>query len=732
MAKKKSHIGNFFSKAFANFWVGYVVITIIGTIGSGISSLFSDDVGTTKLADSFTIEAYDVTLDVGLDNRINVTETITTNFTSCYKHGIYKFTPLWLKYTGKDGNTIKRKANISNYRAIGDPYTLDTVKKKARIKIGSAYEYVGCGDKTYTIAYTYDMGKDPFKNFDELIFHAYGDYWGTEIKNATININMPKNIEGYNINFFMDKYRKEEITNFVDYTVSGNKLTAKFNQEKYKQYQVDEYCSNPYHITNGVCDLDDDSWYAWKTIKTLDKSLTVDIQLPEGYFVGGSWNYGWGSFIISMIIFALTAWTIYKWFKFGKDHDKKAQTVEFYPPDNLSSAEIGYVFNKKQANKKLTISLIIQLASKGYIKIDDLKDKDKNIQITNLIPKPHEPTAFEKTLPKRVIEVKKLKNADDNLSSAETTMMKYLFKNGDTKSLTSNIDKFMEVKDSLINNGYIEILSDNEQEVYADVDSKKSMYDQLVEQFNNDVKKSEEMTSKLQPLTVLENIVYERLFEKEDVVILSKHKTFYKTFSEVEYELKNSFKDKVHDKQATKQIGGAIFRNIIILVLSIISYSLVEDLDPNWKILYTLCFLCVFVNLFFTIFMKRKTEYGELITARVRGFRHFLITAEKPKLEALVAENPQYFYNILPYTYAMNISKTWIRKFENIPVPEMNMGSFDFSSSSSYYSIYDNVYHPEPVHYSSSSSSSSGCSSCGGGCSSCGGGCSSCGGGGSW
>ena len=129
--------------------------------------------------------------------------------------------------------------------------------------------------------------------------------------------------------------------------------------------------------------------------------------------------------------------------------------------------------------------------------------------------------------------------------------------------------------------------------------------------------------------------------------------------------------------------------------------------------------------------MKRKTVYGELITARVKGFRHFLATAEKPKLEALVAENPNYFYNILPYTYAMNISKKWIRKFENIPMPEMDMGTFNYSSDYSYYSLYNDVYYPEPVH-TSSSSSSSGCSSCGGGCSSCGGGCSSCGGGGSW
>ena len=535
-------------------------------------------------------------------------------------------------------------------------------------------------------------------------------------------VNMPKSIEGYKVNFFTDKYRENNVNDVVDYTINGNTLYATFNADKNYQKQLAQYCDETYHQNeDGTCD---EYWFDY-SYKPLEKSLTVDIELPEGYFVGGSWNYGWWSFIISMIILVLTAWTIYKWVKFGKDHAKKAQTVEFYPPDNLNAAEVGYVFNKRQASKKLTISLIVQLASKGYIKIDDFKDKDKNIQITNLVMrKPKEPTAFEKTLPKRTIDVKKLKDADDNLSRSETTMMVHLFKNRDTKSLQSSIDKFLKVKDKLVNDGYIEILNDNEKDRYADADEKKSMYDQLVEQYNTDMEKYTDEISKLPALTSMERIVYDRLFESKDEIILSEHETLYKAFNDIESELKNTFKDKVHDKQATNQIAGSIVRNIIILILSIISYRYVEDLDPSWRILYTLSFICIFINLFFTILMKRKTEYGELITARVRGFRHFLITAEKPKLEALVAENPNYFYNILPYTYAMNISKKWIKKFENIPMPEMDMGTFNYGSDYSYYSLYNDVYYPEPVHTSSSSSSS--------GCSSCGGGCSSCGGGGSW
>ena len=174
MIKKKfPDISNFFSKMFAFFFFGSIITIVLCSFIFILDSIMNEADNETSLADGFTIEKYNVVLDVREDNKVDVTENITINFTNGYKHGIFKFTPLWLKYTGKDGNTIRRKASISDYRAVGDPYSLDTVKRKARIKIGSADEYVGFGNKNYVIKYTYDMGKDPYKNFDEFIFHAY-------------------------------------------------------------------------------------------------------------------------------------------------------------------------------------------------------------------------------------------------------------------------------------------------------------------------------------------------------------------------------------------------------------------------------------------------------------------------------------------------------------------------------------------------------------------------------
>ena len=76
--------------------------------------------------------------------------------------------------------------------------------------------------------------------------------------------------------------------------------------------------------------------------------------------------------------------------------------------------------------------------------------------------------------------------------------------------------------------------------------------------------------------------------------------------------------------------------------------------------------------MFFHDFLSKRTPYGTEILGRILGFRNFLITAEKDKLEALVEENPEYFYDILPYTYVLNVSSKWMKKFESLTMSAPN------------------------------------------------------------
>ena len=103
----------------------------------------------------------------------------------------------------------------------------------------------------------------------------------------------------------------------------------------------------------------------------------------------------------------------------------------------------------------------------------------------------------------------------------------------------------------------------------------------------------------------------------------------------------------------------------------------INDLNPQLNWLCILSFISIFITGFFAIFMQRKTEYGETITAKVLGFKDYLIHAEKEKIEKLVEENPNYFYEILPYTYVLGVSEKWIKIFEKSNVPNIDLGSIN-------------------------------------------------------
>lgn len=565
-------------KVFSGMFFGCAVflVVIAGALFAG--TIYAQSSKGTD-ADGFNINSFDVTLDVAEDGSVDVEELVGIHFYEYGHHGIYRFIPQWLKYTGKDGKTTSRKSVVTDLDCENYPCSVDTVKGKKRIKIGSAYQTLEVGDYTYDITYNYDMGADPFKGYDEFIFHVYGDFWGTRIKKPTVTINLPKDFDSNGtIHFFADKKRKVDITKRVDYTVEGNTIKATVSPSY-----------------------------------DLEGSLTVDVELPEGYFQGGSNNYRNAGLYCYIFVLVITLICGILWFFFGKDYKKFPETVEFYPPCDLDAAQMGYIY-KASGGRKLATALIVELAAKGYVKID----------------KPE-----------------------------------------DMKELTVN--KVQEPKES---------------------------------------------TSKL---TKNEKLVYKKLFLKGDSNVLSTDEIFYEVFDQINKSVKEEFQDTINEVKSYKvQVLSSAL--IFIAGLAWIVAWVAEDMNPAYQLIMILSFAGLILGMIFDRLMTRKSKYGEEVLAKIRGFRNYLETAEKDKINMLAEENPNYFYDILPYAYVLDVSGKWISHFQ-IPEAQMDeyVGMFDNIYSSSYYAI-----------ESTRSSSSGGCSSCGGGCSSCGGGCSSCGGGGSW
>ena len=148
--------------------------------------------------------------------------------------------------------------------------------------------------------------------------------------------------------------------------------------------------------------------------------------------------------------------------------------------------------------------------------------------------------------------------------------------------------------------------------------------------------------------------------------------------------------------------------------------------------------ICLIGMIILLKLMPKRTKYGIEILGKLKGFKNFLEVAEKEKLETMVLQNPNYFYDILPYAYVLGVSDKWIKKFEFISMKSPSWydstSSFDVSNFETF--INSTMTSAESVmtsspssDFGSSSSSDSSSGSSGGGSS---GGGSGGGGGGSW
>lgn len=479
------------------------------------------------ISSQFDIEEYNVILDVDKNNKIDITENITINIPENEEYkGIYKVIPLWIKYYDDKGKEYKSKVEVSNLRAVGEQFILNTSTDKIGIQIGSKKVKAEPGIHTYTIKYRYDFGTNVN---NELIYKIFENYNDAKIENINININMPDDAKDYSIKLLKEN---KNIDENVIYTKDDNKISATINNY------------------------------------LLNDSITLKITFPDGYLVGGKSNYGILCMITCIVIIIISIISFILWLKHGKDYSKRVSTVEFYPPDDLDASEIGYICGEKSI-KKLTASLIVQLASKGYIKIEEIsKNKFKIIDIC--------------------------KNADS-----------------------------------------------------------------------------------LKPLSINEQIVYIELFKNGSENIVSEDKSFSKVFEKINKSLDTIFSNKVRDNKSNKIMEYTFVMLVISIVLWSVSYVYIKDLNPKFNILYVLSFIAIFVTGIFSIIMDRKTEYGEMIIAKVKGFKEYLTLAQKDNIDLLVEKNPNYFYDILPYTYVMGISDKWIKLFEINNIPNIDLGMLD-------------------------------------------------------
>lgn len=526
----------------------------------------------------YVINSYDINVKVNENNTFDITETITANFYT-RKHGIIRTIPLKNTIERLDGSTSTNRVKITNLQ-VNNEYSKSNSNGNLAIKIGNQDTYV-TGLQKYVIKYTYDIGVDPVKNADEFYYNLIGTEWDTRISNVSFSITMPKEFDASSLGFSSGRYGYTD-SDSVSYSVNGNTISGIY--------------TDTLPAGNG---------------------LTVRLTLPDNYFVGAR-NNNTDYYIIIGISLVIVFIAFILWLLFGKDKPV-IETVEFYPPEGYNSAELAFLY-KGETDDKAIVSLLIYLASKGYLSIKETENK----------------ALFASTKDFTIYKLKEY----DGTNEIEKLFFDGLFR---TRSSVTSSD--------LTNRFYITV----------------NRIKKLLNKKENKTKIFDKKSLKLKKLIIPMMLI---------IFILITVKPFYDTgmlselpvaliFPGIGFSLMISILTSSSPKSAKIFIifWGLLFGGIPLFMILPIIFS-----TPVSAITYFIGILCIIVLYIFRKIILKRTPFGLEILGKIKGFKRFLETAEKDQLEAMVEKEPEYFYNILPYTYALDVSDKWVEQFENIAV----------------------------------------------------------------
>lgn len=105
----------------------------------------------------------------------------------------------------------------------------------------------------------------------------------------------------------------------------------------------------------------------------------------------------------------------------------------------------------------------------------------------------------------------------------------------------------------------------------------------------------------------------------------------------------------------------------------------------------SLSFLCLILFSILGPFFRARTPYGQEVLEKAIGFRMFLITAEKTRLQLLLDENPDYYYDILPYAQVLGVTNQWIHKFDDLTINAPSWISNDSFDDMNHYLLFQNL-----------------------------------------
>lgn len=363
--------------------------------------------------------------------------------------------------------------------------------------------------------------------------------------------------------------------------------------------------------------------------------FNISIGVDNNYFTRKTPLMSYIGFISSICVMIIV---LMIFLKFGKDN-KVIKTISFYPPNGLSSPEVAYLFKESCSVNNMT-TLIFYWASHNHIRIHAIKDKKKDKDFI----------------------LEKISDLDLSHQEFERTLFNKIFELGDGKSVTKE-----ELKYKLYDN------------IVKSISSMRKIYvgDKVLYDKKSRILQKICLLLSIIPIIPLSIGRFQEtsLAYYEPIVII----VGFIIVGIVLFFIINS----LNRKNNIKTIYTCIISIISIFVLIFFIDSMSYRIIPQYITIISISMMIISIAL--SAFVSRKSDYYINVLGDILGFRDFLKVAEKERLEALIDEDPDYFYNTLPFAQVLGVTNVWKNKFADI---EMQPPSWYYGDSYDVFNYY--------------------------------------------
>jgi uncharacterized membrane protein YgcG len=576
-----------------------------------------------------------------------VTETIKVRAEGInIKHGIYRNFPTI--YKDNLGNKVVVDMDILQISRDGKPedYHTGSSSNGIIIYIGNKNVFLDPGDYTYTIVYKTNRQIGYFADHDELYWNVTGNGWVFPIEKASANITLPKGVSSNDLKYYgftgLQGSREGDLTSEI--LTPGN--------------------------------------VSYKTSRTLNsyEGLTIVLEFPKGvvaeptasekltYFAEDNLSEIIG--LIGLLVIFMYYFIV--WFKVGKDPEKDVIVPLFNPPDNISPAAVRYI-ERMGFDNKIFAASVINMAVKGYLKI---KETDGDYSLIKL----KDDTSALSTEEKRIAEKLTFTQAGGNGIRVDEALKQLNNYKKSSNAFTRGISGIIS---SVIQNKLKTVPTNNtaaDKEYELELKNTNhtifsSAISALKKELKNTYEKSYFLTNRKQFIigAVISFIFLiftismghgEQVFMLiwisiwslgVGVLLINLFKTWRQIFS--------------GGKIKASLLGGAIFMSLFALPFIAGEIVGIYLFYSSGSLLSAVIVgLIFFINILFYHLLKAPTLLGRKVLDKIDGFKMYLSTAEKDRLNYLtpVEKTPELFEKYLPYAFALNVEQKWSDQFSDV------------------------------------------------------------------